>query len=93
MAGGGKVRIGDVGHKHRETQGNAKAPAWLSAEPQTEGVCTGSVTQDTLPLPKLSDTYSHVVLSLATTDTAKTSRTAVGSISAKRLPRPGLEAQ
>lgn len=27
------------------------------------------------------DTYSHVVLSLATTDTVKTSRTAVGSIS------------
>lgn len=53
MAGGGKVCIGDVGHKHREAQGNAKAPAWLSAEPQTEGVCTGSVTQKT-PSPSPS---------------------------------------
>lgn len=33
------------------------------------------------------DTYSHVLLSLATTDAAKTSRVAVGSISAIVLPR------
>lgn len=47
MVGAGKVRIGDVGQKRCETRGNAKAPAWLSAEPQTEGVWTGSVTQKT----------------------------------------------
>lgn len=43
MVGAGKVRIGDVGQKRCETRGNAKAPAWLSAEPQTEGVWTGSL--------------------------------------------------
>ena len=43
MVGAGKVRIGDVGQKRCETRENAKAPAWLSAEPQTEGVWTGSL--------------------------------------------------
>lgn len=40
----------------------------------------------TLTPTKVPNTYSHVMLSLATTDTAKTSTATVGSISTILLP-------
>lgn len=46
----------------------------------------------TLTSTKVPNTYSHVMLSLATTDTAKTSTATVGSISTILLPYPGLQA-
>ena len=47
----------------------------------------GSALRKALCPAEAPDTYSHVLLSLATTDAAKTSRAAVGSISAIVLSR------
>lgn len=74
-AGGLRQAVG-----HQET---AKAPAWPLLWTEAVWVCSSEGT----PSPaKVPDTYSHVLLTLATTDTAKTSRTAVGSISTIVLP-------